>query len=122
MPHKDMKDFIKDFFNPPKLVKPVQTKKSIVKKKKKKKGPSPIQKQIEEAYDFLKFKTKDFENCSTSTDRVKLVFNSLPDEATTIDRMWQTELLNKDSRIRRELSAKVLLYIRLRQNTGCLNI
>ena len=33
-------------------------------------------------------------------------YKEIPDEATTIDRLWPTELINKDSRIRRELSAQ----------------
>ena len=53
MPHKDMKDFIKDFFNPPKFTKPSTSKKKVVKKKKKKNGPTPMQRQLEETNDFM---------------------------------------------------------------------
>ena len=106
MPHKDMKDFIKDFFNPPKFSKPTESKKKVVKKKKKRNGPTPMQKQLEETNDFMKYKIKEFEACMTGIERVHLVYNTIPDEATTIDRLWPTELMNKDSRIRRELSTK----------------
>jgi hypothetical protein len=37
----------------------------------------------------------------TGNQRLQLVYKTIPDEATTIDRLWPTELLNKDSRIRR---------------------
>ena len=39
-------------------------------------------------------------------ERVLHAYKEIPDEATTIDRLWPTELINKDSRIRRELSAQ----------------
>ena len=46
MPHKDMRDFLRDFFNPPQLMKPKGSKKKIYKKKKKRTGPTPIQLQV----------------------------------------------------------------------------
>ena len=59
----------------------------------------------------------------TGEERVMHAYKEIPDEATTIDRcyvfispmtlmthcddrLWPTELINKDSRIRRELSAQ----------------
>ena len=39
-------------------------------------------------------------------ERVLHAYQEIPNEATTIDRLWPTELINKDSRIRRELSAQ----------------
>ena len=101
-----MKDFIKDFFNPPKFTKPSTSKKKVVKKKKKKNGPTPMQRQLEETNDFMKYKINEFEDCLTGIERVLLVYKTIPDEATTIDRLWPTELMSKDSRLRRELSTK----------------
>ena len=101
-----MKDFIKDFFNPPKFTKASTNKKKVVKKKKKKNGPTPMQRQLEETNDFMKYKIKEFEECMTGIERVGLVYKTIPDEATTIDRLWPTELMNKDSRLRREFSSK----------------
>ena len=46
MPHKDMRDFLRDFFNPPQLMKPKSSKKKIYKKRKKRTGPTPIQLQV----------------------------------------------------------------------------
>ena len=67
---KSMKDFLQDFFNPPKYIKPPETKKVVatlatiinslamfqvaVKKKKKRQGPTPIQRQLMETNDFMK--------------------------------------------------------------------
>ena len=34
-------------------------------------------------------------------ERVDLVYKTIPEDATTIDRLWPNQLLNKDSRIRR---------------------
>ena len=99
-----MKEFLQNFFNPPRFSKQLTDKKKIVKKKKKKNGPTPIQKQLDETNDFMKYKLREFDDCVTGTERVLLAYNTIPDEATTIDRIWPTELMNKDSRIRRELS------------------
>ena len=68
---KSMKDFLHDFFNPPKFVKPTETKKVltscvftllylctnkvVVKKKKKRQGPTPMQRQLMETNDFMKW-------------------------------------------------------------------
>ena len=106
MPHKDMRDFLRDFFNPPQLMKPKGGKKKIYKKKKKRTGPTPIQLQLKEANEYMKFHTAEFEACESGWERVQLVYRVIPDEATTIDRLWPTQLINKDSRVRRELSAR----------------
>ena len=106
MPHKDMRDFLHSFFNPPQMTQKKPAKKKIYKKRKKKTGPSPIQLQLEEAFEYLKFSLVQFEGCETGEERVMHVYKEIPDEATTIDRLWPTELINKDSRIRRELSAR----------------
>ena len=66
MPSKDMKQFLHEFFNPPKNSKPVENKKKSVKKKAKKKtGPSPIERLLVEAEEFMKYKIAEFEACST---------------------------------------------------------
>jgi len=101
---KSMKDFLHDFFNPPKFIKPTETKKVVVKKKKKKQGPTPMQRQLMETNDFMKYKMDEFAACCTGGERVLLAYHNIPEESTTIDRLWRTELANKDSRIRRELS------------------
>ena len=106
MPHKDMREFLQSFFNPPQLAKAKPTKKKVYKKRKKKTGPTPIQMQLDEAFEYLKFNIRKFEEFTTGEERVTHVYNEIPDEATTIDRLWPTELMNKDSRIRRELSAR----------------
>ena len=62
--------------------------------------------QLDEAFEYLKFNIKQFEEFTTGEERVMHVYKEIPDEATTIDRLWPTELMNKDSRIRRELSAR----------------
>ena len=41
-----MRDFLRDFFNPPQLMKPKSSKKKIYKKRKKRTGPTPIQLQV----------------------------------------------------------------------------
>ena len=101
-----MRDFLRDFFNPPQLMKPKGGKKKIYKKRKKKTGPTPIQLQLKEANEYMKFNMTEFDRCETGWERVKLVYGVIPDEATTIDRLWPTQLMNKDSRVRRELSAR----------------
>ena len=101
-----MRDFLHSFFNPPALAKAKPSKKKIYKKRKKKTGPTPMQMQLEEAFEYLKFSLDKFEEFETGEERVNHVYKEIPDEATTIDRLWPTELINKDSRIRRELSAR----------------
>ena len=101
-----MRDFLRDFFNPPQLMKAKGSKKKIYKKKKKRTGPTPIQLQLKEANEYMKFHMEEFDACETGWERVKLVYRVIPDEATTIDRLWPTQLINKDSRVRRELSAR----------------
>ena len=54
----------------------------------------------------MKFHMEEFDACETGWERVRLVYRVIPDEATTIDRLWPTQLINKDSRVRRELSAR----------------
>ena len=66
MPAKDMKQFLHDFFNPPKFAQPVEAKRRTAKKKvKKKSGLTPIQKQLLEADEFMKYKVKEYEACTT---------------------------------------------------------
>jgi hypothetical protein len=66
MPAKDMKQFLHDFFNPPKFAQPVEAKRRAAKKKAKKKlGLSPIQRQLQEADEFMKYKIKEYEACTT---------------------------------------------------------
>jgi hypothetical protein len=66
MPAKDMKQFLHDFFNPPKFAQPVEARRRPNKKKvKKKSGPSPIQRQLMEADEFMKYKVKEYDACET---------------------------------------------------------
>jgi hypothetical protein len=66
MPAKDMKQFLHDFFNPPKFAQPTEAKRRTAKKKvKKKAGPSPIQRQLLEADEFMKYKVKEYDACTT---------------------------------------------------------
>jgi hypothetical protein len=66
MPAKDMKQFLHDFFNPPKFAQPVEARRRPNKKKvKKKTGPSPIQRQLMEADEFMKYKVKEYDACET---------------------------------------------------------
>ena len=65
-----------------------------------------MQMQLEEAFEYLKYSLGKFEELDSGEERVSHVYKEIPDEATTIDRLWPTELINKDSRIRRELSAR----------------
>ena len=86
MPHKDMREFLHSFFNPPQLSKAKSNKKKVFKKRKKKTGPTPIQMQLDEAFEYLKYSLKQFEELSSGEERVMHVYREIPDEATTIDR------------------------------------
>ena len=101
-----MREFLHSFFNPPQITKTKTNKKKVYKRRKKKTGPTPMQMQLEEAFEYLKFTLNKFEEIYSGEERVNHVYKEIPDEATTIDRLWPTELINKDSRIRRELSAR----------------
>ena len=90
MPHKDMREFLHSFFNPPQLSKAKSNKKKVFKKKKKKTGPTPIQMQLDEAFEYLKYSLKQFEELSSGEERVMHVYREIPDEATTIDRYIST--------------------------------
>ena len=102
-----------------------------VKKKKKRAGPTPIQRQLLETNDFMKYrpvissivqtipryKLEEFDACTSGSERVLLVYEAIPEESTTIDRLWPTELVNKDSRIRRELTAAGVYVLLI--DSGC---
>ena len=49
----------------PQLAKTKSTKKKVFKKKKRKTGPTPIQMQLDEAFEYLKFSLKYFEELMT---------------------------------------------------------
>ena len=82
--------------------------KVVVKKKKKKQGPTPMQRQLMETNDFMKwgsppplshqipnkncrYKMDEFEACCTGGERVLLAYHNIPEESTTIDR-WEKKL------------------------------
>ena len=81
-----MREFLHSFFNPPQVSKAKSNKKKVFKKRKKKTGPTPIQMQLDEAFEYLKYSLKQFEELSSGEERVMHVYREIPDEATTIDR------------------------------------
>ena len=56
-----MREFLHSFFNPQQLVKTTAMKKKVYKRRKKKTGPTPIQMQLDEAFEYLKFSLNKFE-------------------------------------------------------------
>ena len=57
-----------------------------VKKKKKKQGITPIQRQLMEKNDFMKYNMEEFGACSSGGERALLAYHCIPEESTTIDR------------------------------------
>ena len=69
-----MREFLHSFFNPPQLAQTTAKKKKIYKKRKKKTGPTPIQMQLDEAFEYLKFSLNKFEEIISGEERVLHVY------------------------------------------------
>lgn len=69
-----MREFLHSFFNPQQLVKTTAMKKKVYKRRKKKTGPTPIQMQLDEAFEYLKFSLNKFEELMSGEERVLHVY------------------------------------------------
>lgn len=84
---------------------PVPAKSTLKRKKsvKKKAAPhmddvSPLKRQLEETEIWTKIELDNFTALPTAKDRVQLVYDILPDDATGLDRLWPIRIQQKDSR------------------------
>jgi hypothetical protein len=66
-------------------------------------GESPIKRQLQETETWTKDEMHIFPNLPTAKERVSFVYDILPDDATSLDRLWPIAIVQKDSRLRRRL-------------------
>jgi hypothetical protein len=85
----------------------LKRRKSVTVRKKKKRAAddseSPIKRQLAETSTWTRPEMDLFANLPTSSERVRLVYDILPDDATGLDRLWPIAIVQKDSKLRRTL-------------------
>lgn len=83
----------------------IKRRKSVKKKVVKKPSViSPLKKLLRESETWTTSELDLFSNLPTSQERVEFVYQILPHDATSLDRLWPIQIVQKDSMIRRQLS------------------
>ncbi len=59
---------------------------------------SPLERQLKETETWTLPELDMFVNLPTARERVEFIYSILPDDATSLDRLWPIEIPQKDSR------------------------